>query len=202
MATSALPPWDVQQLPPVPVRRFTVEEYRRLGESGILTEDDRVELLEGWIVPKMVHNPPHDNAVELVDEALRAQLPGGWTVRVQSAIHTADSEPEPDVAVVSGSARARKDRHPTPDEVALVVEVADASIERDRGSKARLYARAGVRAYWIVNLVDRQVEVHGDPTGPASEPAYRQRTVHRPGERISVRIGETVVTVDPSALLP
>ena len=186
----------------MPVRRFTVEEYRRLGESGILAEDDRVELLEGWIVPKMVHNPPHDNAVELIDEALRAELPAGFFVRVQSAIHTADSEPEPDLALVSGSPRARKGRHPTPDEVALVVEVADASLDRDRGAKARLYARAGIRAYWIVNLVDRQVEVHEDPTGPVAEPAYRRRAVHRAAQPIVLRLGESVLTIDPAALLP
>lgn len=90
------------QPPCLPVRRFTVAEYRRLAEVEILSEEERVELLEGWIVFRTVHNPPHDNAVELVDEALRAELPAGWRVRVQSSITTADSEPEPDVTLVRG----------------------------------------------------------------------------------------------------
>lgn len=178
MATSALPAWDLQRPPPLPVRRFTVDEYARLGESCILTEDDAVELLEGWIVPKMVRNPRHDNAVELCDEALRAVVPAAWRVRVQSAIQTSDSQPEPDLAVVRGSARARTGRHPRPDDLALVVEVADTSLDRDRGEKARIYARALIAVYWIVNLVDRQIEVYGDPSGPTAEPCYRRREIH------------------------
>ncbi len=200
--TSVLPPWDLQQPPPLPVRRFTVEEYRRLGESGILSEDDRVELLEGWIVPKMVHNPPHDNAVELAADTLRVRIPAGWSVRVQSSIRTADSEPEPDLAVVRGSARSRSGRHPTPEEIALVVEVADASLDRDRRSKARVYARAGIAVYWIVNLVDRQVESHEDPSGPAPEPHYGRRAVHRPGELLALRVAESIASFDPAELLP
>src|SRR5262245_37650542 len=112
MTAEALPPWDAERPPPVPVRRFTVAEYRRLAETEILADDDPGELLEGWIVPKMVHNPPQDNAVELADEALRLRLPAGWHLRVQSTIHTADSEPEPDLAIVRGSARSRAGRHP------------------------------------------------------------------------------------------
>ena len=80
-----------------------VEEYQRLVEAGILTESDRVELLEGWIVPKLTRKPPHDCAIELVAAALQALLPPGWRLRIQSAVETADSQPEPDVAVVYGS---------------------------------------------------------------------------------------------------
>lgn len=201
MATAALPPWDAQRPPPLPVRRFTVVEYRKLAESGILTEQDAVELLEGWIVPQMVHNPPHDNAVELTNEVLRGRLGPGWSVRVQSAIDTADSEPEPDLAVVRGSARGRSGRHPRADEVILVIEVADTSLDRDRSAKARIYARAGIPAYWIVNLVERQLEVYGEPIGQP-EAEYRRRSVHLPGNQATLRLDDRAVSIDPADLLP
>ena len=88
---------------PFPVRRFSMDEYRRLGELGVLTEEDRVELLEGWIIPKMNLNPPHSVCVQLVNDFLRKRLPAGWIVRIQDPIRTADSEPEPDLAVVRGA---------------------------------------------------------------------------------------------------
>lgn len=94
-------------------------------------------LLNGWIVPKVVHNPPHDNAIELCDEALRRRLPPGWTLRIQSVITTSDSEPDPDLALVRGSPRERGPR----------LEVADSSLEIDRGTKARVYAAAGIPVY-------------------------------------------------------
>jgi hypothetical protein len=115
-----------------------------MGELAILTEDDRVELLEGWIVPKTVHNPPHDTTIELIDAALRPVLPKGYRLRIQSSITTADSEPEPDLAVVRGRARDHAARHPVPEETDIVIEVAGASLSRDRGTKLRLYARAEI----------------------------------------------------------
>src|SRR4051794_32544531 len=138
--------------PPGPVRRFTVAEYHRLVEVGVLTEDDPVELLEGWIVFKMPKNPRHDNTVFRVQQLLSRVLPADWLVRVQSAITTGDSEPEPDVTVAAGPVTAYDSRHPGPSEIALVVEVADTSLTRDRVDKQRLYARAQIAAYWIVNL--------------------------------------------------
>jgi Uma2 family endonuclease len=187
----------------VPVRRFTVGEYRQLAAAGILTEEDRVELLEGWIVPKMVHNPPHDNAIELADASIRPHLPSGWSIRIQSVIATTDSEPEPDLAIVRGSPRDRGSRHPRPAEVALVIEVADSSLDIDRDTKARLYARAGVPTYWIVNLVDRQVEALTEPTGPADEPGYGQRRIHRPGHIVDLVLdGSVVARVPVDDLLP
>src|SRR4051794_28395359 len=93
------------QPPSLPVRLFTVEEYHRMIDAGILGEDDPVELLEGLIVPKMPRNPPHDCGIELAEQSLRSRLPVAWRVRVQSAITTADSEPEPDLAVARGTVR-------------------------------------------------------------------------------------------------
>src|SRR5262245_47769905 len=109
------------------LRRFTVDEYHRMLESGVLAGGERSELLEGWIVAKMTRKPPHDTTIELVDEALRGQVPAGWRVRTQSAITTLESEPEPDLAVVRGAIRDHAARHPGPGEIALVIEVADST---------------------------------------------------------------------------
>jgi Uma2 family endonuclease len=177
---------------PFEPRRFTVDEYHRLGEVGVLTEDDRVELLEGVITPKMVHNPPHDAAITLLDEAIRSCLPSGWTIRIQSSMTMADSEPEPDMIVVRGKARDYARQHPVAADVGLVVEVAETSLVRDR-HKARLYARAGVLVYWIVNLVDGQVEVHLQPTGPVEAPAYQETAVYGRGDSVPLTIAATVI---------
>jgi len=174
MSTATLPPWNIDEPPPLPVRRFTVQEYEHLAEIGMLTPDDRVELLEGWIVPKMAHNPLHDGTIQIIVNKLRSLLPSGWCDRVQSATSLPDSAPEPDIAIARGDERSFLHRHPNASDIGLVIEVADSSLDRDRDTKARLYARAGVPVYWIVNLIDRQVEVHTDPTGPADEPEYRR----------------------------
>jgi Putative restriction endonuclease len=185
------------------MRRFTVDEYHRMIEAGILTEDDPVELLGGWIVLKMPHNPPHDNALELADEAIRARLPTGWRLRIQSAIITTDSEPEPDLAVVRGTARVRQGRHPGPADIGLLLEVADSTLLSDGQDKGPLYAAAGIGCYWILNLVDRQVEVYTDPTGPDANPVYRRRQDYRPGDAVPLVLdGQQVVQIPVADLLP
>jgi Uma2 family endonuclease len=170
---------------PFAPRRFTVAEYLRMAETGILTDEDHVELLEGVITPKMTRNPPHDAAIMLVQDELRPLLPKGCAMRVQSAVVTDDSVPEPDVAVVRGTARDFRSRHPQPSDTALAIEVAESSLQRDR-QKARIYARAGVPTYWIVNLVDEQIEVHTKPAGSADAPAYEQTVVYRRGDRTPI----------------
>jgi Uma2 family endonuclease len=143
-------------------------------EQGILSENDRVELLEGWITPKMTHNPPHDCAVLLGQTELLARLSTDWIVRVQSAITTRGSEPEPDLVIARGPARRYARSHPRRDDIALLIEVADTSLQEDRVIKARLYARMRIPAYWIINLVEGQVEVYTEPKTGRS-PAFRQR---------------------------
>jgi Uma2 family endonuclease len=170
---------------PFTPRRFTVAEYLRMAETGILTDEDRVELLEGVITPKMTRNPPHDSAIMLIEDELRPLIPKGWAIRVQSAVVTDDSVPEPDVAVVRGTARDFRRRHPQPSDIVLAMEVAESSLQRDR-QKIRIYARAGVPNYWILNLVDEQLEVHTSPAGPIEAPAYQQATVYRRGDRVPI----------------
>lgn len=198
-----LPPWKIDEPPPVPVRRFTVDEYQRMAQLGILTENDRVELLEGWIVPKMTQNPPHGGTIELVEDALRHCLTAGWRIRIQLPVTTDDSEPEPDVAVVRGTTRSFLSRHPRPDEVGLIVEVADTSRVIDRVTKARLYARAGIVCYWIVNLIDRQLEVFTDPSGQNDAPGYGKREVLGPDDEVPfVLEGREVARIAVRELLP
>jgi Uma2 family endonuclease len=200
---SVISPSSLFGVPPLPTRKFTVAEYHRMLETGILTEDDAVELLEGWIVPKMPRKPPHDGTIQLIHAALLAHLPAGWTVRVQSALTTSDSEPEPDLAVVRGDTRTYLQRHPEPGDVGLVVEVFDTTLSQDRQEKGRLYARAALPHYWIVNLVDDLVEVYANPSGPVSAPSYRTRTDQRPPDTVPFLLdGQLVAALAVADLLP
>jgi Uma2 family endonuclease len=197
--TTRLPP----AVPTFPIWRMTVDEYLKLVEIGFLTEDDDVELLEGWIAPKMPRNPPHDSGIERTEDSLRVVLPPGWRIRIQMAIITDDSVPEPDLAVVKGPAGRYDERHPTVDDLAMLAEVANWSFGWDRTKKLLVYARAGVPIYWIVNTKNRQVEVYTDPTGPVSKPRFRHKVVYRNGDSIPVVIaGKHVGSVAVSDLIP
>jgi len=195
VTTSSTPEYS-----PFPVRRFTVAEYRQLGTIGVLTEDDRVELLEGWIVPKMNHNPAHDGTIDLLEDALRSHLPDGWRIRIQSAITTVDSEPEPDLAIVRGPANRFVEAHPTSPDIGLVIEVADTSLSRDH-RKCQLYAREGIIEYWIVDLVHRRIECYSNPSGADAEPAYQGRNDYGLDSEIPFAIDGQQITVLPVRLL-
>ncbi len=170
------PEQGIDELPVLPrwLHQFTVDQYHRLAESGVLTENDRVELIEGWIVDKMTHDPPHDATISLLQAELPPRLPPDRIVRIQSAITTAESEPEPDVAVVKGPGRRYVRCHPRPRDIGLVVEVADATLLYDRETKGRMYARARIPVYWLVNLIDSRIEVYTQPKG-GKTPRYQQR---------------------------
>src|SRR5438132_10578955 len=114
-------------VPDEPIFRLSVEQYHQMARAGILTEDDPVELLEGWLVRKMTKHRPHSRCTYRTRRALDRLVPAGWYVDAQEPVTTTDSEPEPDVAVIRGDDDDYPDRHPGPDEVALVVEVADST---------------------------------------------------------------------------
>src|SRR5262245_44247125 len=164
-------------------RRWTRREYGRLIDLGVLHEDDPIELLEGRLIVAEPQNTPHATAIDLAGETLRRAFGPGWRVRVQLPLALGpDSEPEPDVAGVRGEARDFLTDHPAT--AALVVEVADSSLRLDRRLKARIYARAAISDYWIVNLVDRVVEVHRDPVSMGRRQArYRDVTALPADER-------------------
>src|SRR5207253_8662178 len=106
------------------IARFSVARYQRMIETGILTSEDKVELLENYVVLKMPRNPPHDSTIQQTLEKLFPYRPAGWGLRVQSAIVLSDSQPEPDIAFVRGSAADYKTRHPSAADVGLLIEVA------------------------------------------------------------------------------
>jgi Uma2 family endonuclease len=162
--------------PPLTLRRWTRIEYEQLVDLGLF-RGDPVELIGGQLVVAEPQGSWHATAVGAADDALRAALPPGWIVRAQMPVALDDeSAPEPDVAVVSGSRADYRESHPR--RPALAVEVADASLVFDRLHKGSLYARAGVQDYWIVNLIDRVLEVYREPgPDPTAPHGWRYRSV-------------------------
>lgn len=142
--------------------RWTRHQYEQMVDAGVLTTDDRVELIDGHIVPMSPQNSRHATAVEMTRRALESVCPGSSLIRAQFPLALGSaSEPEPDLAIVPGTIEDYIDRHPS--EALLVVEVADSSLAKDREEKRLLYARHGIPAYWIINLVDQHLEVYRDP---------------------------------------
>jgi hypothetical protein len=189
-------------MPPFPVRRFTVDEYHLMLESGLFQDRDPYELIHGWIVPKMGTNPPHTFAVGALMELLPVLIAGQGLLRVMQPITTTDSEPEPDVVIASGSKEDYKKRHPKPPEVFLLVEIADTSLREDQTTKLELYAGAKLPVYWIVNLVDRLVEVYTEPRG-GKNPAYKKHVDYGPGDAVPVVVaGKELGRIAVKELLP
>jgi Uma2 family endonuclease len=178
----------VQAMEPAPAEpadlaRYTVERYFTLVDEGVLEPDDRVELLEGVVVSMSARNPLHDTGITLVADALHEAIGRRAVIRVQcSLIIGRFSAPEPDVAVVAGTARDYSVAHPST--ALLVVEIADSTLPQDRLTKSRLYAAAGVPEYWIVNLRDGCVEIRREPNVAAR--AYGSLTKAIAGERIDL----------------
>jgi Uma2 family endonuclease len=195
-----------RESPVIPIsrlKRFTAEEYNRLTGSGVFTSADRFELLEGWLVDKMPNNPPHATALGLLEDVLLALLVAPWILRTQRPISlSSESVPEPDIAVVRGPRRRYSKRHPTAAEIALLVEVSDSTLDQDRGIKQEMYARDRIPEYWILNLVDRSVEVYTEPKGGRA-PAYRKMIAYPAGASFPLRIqGEEIGVVAVSDVLP
>ncbi|HEY7331106.1 MAG TPA: Uma2 family endonuclease [Gemmataceae bacterium] len=203
MSTIVPPLVNLGSMPPLPVRRFTVDEYHRMIQSGIIPAGERCELLDGWIVLKMTRSPLHDLALGLAEDEIGRRLPQGWFRRDQSAVTVTESEPEPDLAVVRGRRRDFDHHHPGPADIGMIVEIADPSLAQDRTVKGSLYARDGIPIYWIVNLVDRILEVYTDPTGPDPVPAYRRRQDYQIGDQVTFVLDGTEIDRIPVAdLLP
>jgi Uma2 family endonuclease len=183
--------------------RVNVERYHEMIETGLITKDDHLELLEGFLVEKMSIKPLHTFVIETVRETLAAVTPDSFFVNAQQPITTADSEPEPDVLIIRGRRQDFLDHHPGPESVALLVEVSDSTLYQDQTWKKRIYARAGVSVYWIINLPERQIEVYTQPSGPTANPAYRQLFTYRDGDHIPLFLDEKEIASLPlSDLLP
>ncbi len=165
-------------------RLWSREEYDRLIAGGMFHPEERLELIEGEIIQISPQGSHHATAVALVENALRTVLGKNYVVRVQMPLAlSSGSEPEPDIAIVTGVPRDYCEEHPTTAE--LVVEIADTTLAYDRAKKTALYAQAGIQEYWILNLLDRQLEVYRQPNPiPSSNSPYKNYGVKTSSETI------------------
>ena len=182
--------------PHLTTRRWRRVEYDRLVDLGMFV-GERLELLDGLLVVREPQGSPHAAIVGHIGQVLAAAFGPGWYPRLHSPLALDDdSEPEPDVAIVTGGPRDYVAAHPST--AALVVEVADSSLRLDRRLKGGLYARAGLHDYWIVNLVEGVLEVHREPQ-PAVDAAhgwvYRSAEIRRPPATVAPLAA-------PGALIP
>ena len=179
-------------------RKFTVAEYYRMGEVGILRPDERVELIEGEILVMAPIGSEHSGSVNISNEIFHLLARGRFIVHVQNPLHLDDgSQPQPDIALLRPRADRYARSHPAPAEVLLVVEIADSSLEYDRNVKAHLYGRNNVPETWVKNLPEDCIERFTEP-GPDG---YAIHTVHRRGETLApVLLPDLELAVDD--LLP
>jgi Uma2 family endonuclease len=160
--------------------RFSVKEYYRMAETGVLRPDARVELLNGEIIDMSPIGPFHGGLVKRLNRFFSLKAKGRWIVSTQDPVHLDDhSEPEPDLALLKPVSDDYTGRHPQPDDVFLLIEVSDTTLDYDRENKIPAYGRAGIAEVWIVNLNEKTIEVYREPhfTG------YGSRTVLRAGEK-------------------
>lgn len=189
MATTTVPRPTIAGSPDAQIhlreRRISVEEYFAMREADILDENDRVELLDGRLIDMPPIGPPHSHSVDDLVELFTSRLYAGDSpvarVRVQSPIQLDDySLPEPDIVLYDPE--MQRDRHPHPEDVYLVVEVVDTTVDYDRRVKANHYAAAGIPEYWLVDLPGEAVDVFRQP----EEDGYAERVRHRRGEALSI----------------
>jgi Uma2 family endonuclease len=167
---------------PLTEHRFTVAQYHRMGETGIFHEDDRVELIRGRVVRMSPISRRHAGCVNYLANTLMHLLGARAVVSVQNPVITgAEGEPQPDVTALEPRPTFYRDRHPAPGDVLLLIEVADTSLDYDRAEKLPLYAEAGIREAWLVNLPGEAVEVCRNPRGGQ----YRDIRTARHGETIA-----------------
>ncbi|MGA9995430.1 MAG: Uma2 family endonuclease [Pyrinomonadaceae bacterium] len=176
---------------------FTVDEYERMGEAGIFGDYARLELLEGEIYKMSPIGSSHAACVDFLAVTLTDFAQRRFIVRVQNPVRLNDfSEPQPDVALLSWRDDFYRKAHPTPDDVMLIIEVADSTVESDRSYKIPLYAQAGIREAWLVNIPEEQIELYAEPQGGAYQIS---KTLKRGDELQSQTIADLKISV--SALL-
>jgi Uma2 family endonuclease len=193
--TTVAPEWI-----PSPLYRLSLEQYEAMVASGTFRPGDRFHLINGFLVAKMTQNDPHCTADDLCGAALERVIPVGWYVRPGKPIRlpVQVSKPEPDRCVVRGAIRDYSRRSPEAADAALIVEISDSSLGEDR-KLVCVYGGSGIPVYWIVNLVDRQVEVYTVPYADG----YHSRQDFASGQDIPVVIdGVEVGRVAVADILP
>lgn len=165
-------------------RSFTVAEYRHMVAVGILSEDDRVELIDGEVFKMSTIGEPHAACVDVLNNLVRDQLGRSVIIRVQGPIQLDDfSEPQPDISILKRRDDFYRHAHPRPEDVLLIIEASDTTLEYDVKVKVPLYARAGIPETWLVNLRGGRVKAYADP----AEGAYRTVTSHARGDELQSR---------------
>ncbi len=174
--------------------RITIERYYRLMNSGVYKEKEPIYLWKGQLVDKMTKNPPHVYSLTKLAALMVRSLPEGWHSRQEQPVELPDdSVPEPDLTVVRGTPEAYSQHHPTPRDVAIVIEVADSSLAEDQGDVLETYAAHQIPVYWIVNIPGQRIEVYSQPTGPVQRPFYRHSDFYGPPDEVPVVIDGRVV---------
>lgn len=182
---------------------ITADDYARMIDCGAISHESRVELWEGQLVEKMTKKPPHVIAQGKLNVSMVRLVPEGWHVQIECPLRLSPYHvPEPDLMIVRGTLDDYPNGHPTPADVALVVEVADSSVPKDLGRMRDAYASGGVSAYWVVNLRTRTIEAHAEPIG-GEKPAYRLVRSFGEGEAIPLILdGQPVAELPVASLLP
>lgn len=161
--------------------KFTVDDYYKMDEVGILPSESKVELLKGEIIFREAQTPYHVNVASKLLSELYILLARRYRIRARNPIHINDySEPEPDIAIVKKRENYYYDRHPIPNEVFLIIEVSETHLQKDRKIKLPIYAEAKIPEYWIVNLIDEQIEVYRNPKGEK----YSSKKIYKKGKTI------------------
>jgi Uma2 family endonuclease len=155
---------ELENISPVVPKRFRVEDFRKMTEAGILPEESGWEIIDGYLIDKMTIGSKHASTVKRLNRLL-ANVSGNETIiSVQDPIHIDEyNEPEPDIALLKPREDFYAESHPTPEDVLLLIEVSDSTVEYDREVKKNLYAAAGINEFWLVNLPDSTVEVYSSP---------------------------------------
>ncbi len=173
-------------------RLLTVAEYHKMVEVGILDPDDRVELIKGEIIKMSPLSSLHTSHVKRITSLMYQLLSNRVTISVQDPITIEDhSEPEPDIALLTFSEDFYAERHPGPEDVLLLIEVADSTLAKDQRLKLPLYAEAGIVEYWIVNLVDHKLEVYTNP----EDNTYTSTSIYSPGDQITLKNLDITIAV-------
>jgi Uma2 family endonuclease len=167
------------------IYRLSIEQYEAMVASGVFKKRDRLQLINGFLVSKMTEHPLQAVASTMLWEASLPLVAPGWHLRLDKPLRIPNSSsvPEPELVMVRGSAQDFLEAHPGPADVGLVVEVADSSLRLDQ-AMATVYGRAGIPIYWIVNLVDRQLEVYSGPCASG----YGSREILKPDDVVSLII--------------
>ncbi len=172
-----------------PPYRMSIEKYEQLVASGVFTKHDKLQLINGRLVAKVTKNPPHAVANDRCRDALSRVLPAGWSIRTENPVRLPPgSEPEPDQCVVRGELTDYVKQHPSAVDVGLLVEIADAGLDDDR-KMALTCSVSGIQVYWIVNLVERQIEVSTSPTPRG----YDVNQVYKAHEKVPIVLDGIVV---------